>query len=79
MGKRKHLDDTELEMLVLERDLDVTRRGEIQQHLQHCPECRKRLAELLLYRDLLQDAEGRDLSPEVRELLEKIRKEHFPT
>ena len=77
MAGKKHLDDAKLEMFILEQDLDSRQSEQIQQHLRECVECRKRLAELLLYRDLLKDAETHDVSPEVRNLLEKIRREHF--
>ncbi|HHM24101.1 MAG TPA: hypothetical protein ENJ23_03585 [Bacteroidetes bacterium] len=75
MGQMNHLSESELELFLLDGELDENRSRKIERHLAECVTCRKKLAELILLRDLLRDTEAGELSPVAQSMIERIRKE----
>jgi anti-sigma factor RsiW len=68
----KHIDETLLELFLLDDQLPESQRKEIEEHLDHCRVCQHKLAELVMFYDILKEEMDKPIPEEVKKLLERM-------
>ncbi len=68
----KHIDESLLELFLLDEQFPEDQRRKIEQHLEHCSECQHRLAELIMFYDILREELDKPIPEEVRKLVERL-------
>jgi len=71
---KDHIDEALLELFILDDQFPEAQRREIEAHLERCPACRHKLAELVMFYDILKEEMDKPIPDEVRKLLERIEK-----
>ncbi|GBD92561.1 hypothetical protein BMS3Abin05_00133 [bacterium BMS3Abin05] len=71
--KNEHISDTLLELFLLdEKEFSSEKRNEINAHLAHCVKCQKKMAELMMFYDILKEEMQKPISENVYKMLRKI-------
>ncbi len=71
--KEKHIDDALLELFILdEKEFSDEKRKEIEAHLQHCQECREKMAKLKMFYDILEEELQNPISENAYKILERM-------
>ncbi len=69
----KHIDESLLELFLLDEQFPEEQRRKIEKHLEHCSECQHKLAELIMFYDILREEMDKPIPEEVRKLVEKLQ------
>ena len=71
--QEKHIDDALLELFILdESEFSKEKRKEIEEHLEHCGECQRKMAKLRMFYDILEEELQNPISENAYKILEKM-------
>ena len=68
----KHIDETLLELFLLDDQFPEAQRKEIERHLENCNLCQHKLAELMMFYDILKEEMDKPIPEDVKKLLERL-------
>ncbi|NOY76419.1 MAG: hypothetical protein GXO76_00985 [Calditrichaeota bacterium] len=73
LKQEKHIDDTLLELFILdEKGFSPEKRSEIEAHLQHCQQCREKMAKLKMFYDILEEELQNPISENAYKILKRM-------